>query len=115
MGPTGIPLATKATQLLPQGQLTDVYRITVKEFTQQLHPDLANPTRLRGYVDNVSGISRYLGGVIVANRGRPVLLYVTNGLPNTTLVPTDPTLMASETQTVGQLPLNRIATHLHEV
>ena len=112
LGPTGIPLATKTTQMFA-GQLTDVYRLTVKQFKQQLHPDLANQTTLRGYTDNASGISRYLGGVIVANRSRPVLLYITNGLPDSVIVPTDPTLMASETQMVMDLHLNRIATHLH--
>jgi spore coat protein A, manganese oxidase len=49
----------------------------------------------------------------VAKRGTPVLLSVTNQLPNKELIPVDPTLEASRTQTVGQLPLNRIATHLH--
>jgi len=51
--------------------------------------------------------------VIVATRGRPVLFNITNQLPPHELIPVDPTLMASATQTVGQLPLNRIVTHVH--
>ena len=30
---------------------SDFYRIGVVEYSEKLHPDLANPTRLRGYVD----------------------------------------------------------------
>ena len=60
-----------------------------------------------------SGDQRYLAGVIVATRGTPVLLNVTNQLPKKELIPVDPTIMGSVKHTVGQLPLNRIATHLH--
>jgi hypothetical protein len=35
------------------------------------------------------------------------------GPPARRRMPVDPTIMASATQTIGQLPLNRIATHLH--
>src|SRR5207237_7474309 len=41
-------------------------------------------------------------------------LNITNQLPNTALIPVDPTIMAGPSGlTVGDLPLNRIATHLH--
>jgi hypothetical protein len=50
----------------------------------------------------------------VAKRGTPILLNVANQLPNKELIPIDRTLMACPNgQTVGSLPLNRIATHLH--
>jgi len=119
LGPSGannigqyIPLATKSTQKFA-GLTTDVYRLGVAQFSEQMHPDLPKATRLRGYFDLVTGDQKYLGGVVVATRGTPVLFSIANQLPNNELVPTDPTIMASATQTVGQLPLNRIATHLH--
>ncbi len=49
----------------------------------------------------------------MAKRGTPVLLNVTNQLPSKTLIPVDPTIMVSRTQTVGQLPLNRIVQAPH--
>jgi spore coat protein A len=66
-----------------------------------------------GVLRPATGDQKYLAGVIVAKRGTPVLLNITNQLPNEALIPIDPTIAASPTQTVGQLPLNRIATHLH--
>jgi spore coat protein A len=60
-----------------------------------------------------TGDHKYLAGVIVAKRGTPVLLNITNQLPKKSLIPVDPTIAGSATQTVGQLPPNRIATHLH--
>ena len=116
LGPTELPLATKSTTTFA-GLATDVYNLTAGQFTQQLHPDLPGPTRLYGYADDSNvypgAPTRYLGGVIIANRNTPVLLYMRNSLPNSVLVPTDLTLMASATQTVGDLPFNRITTHLH--
>jgi spore coat protein A len=50
----------------------------------------------------------------VAKRGTPVLFNVTNQLPNKALIPIDPTMMAGpKGLMVGDLPLNRIATHVH--
>ena len=83
------------------------------QFGEKMHPDLKRATQFWGYYDLVTGDQKYLAGVIVAKRGTPVLINVTNQLPNETLIPVDPTLMGSATQTVGQLPLNRIVTHLH--
>src|ERR1035437_3295056 len=60
------------------------------------------------------GDQKYLGVVIVASRGRPVLLHVANQLPNKALIPVDPPLPAGrDGRTVGNLPMNRIVTHLH--
>ena len=119
LGPAGanqigqyIPLATKSTANFA-GLSTDIYRLGVKPFGEKMHPDLKKSTQFWGYYDLATGDQKYLAGVIVAKRGTPVLLNVTNQLPNKTLIPVDPTIMASPTQTVGQLPLNRIATHLH--
>jgi spore coat protein A len=113
LGPTGIPLATKTQQMFG-GKLTDMYNLGVAEFSQQIHGDLPNKTHFWGYHDFPSGPQRYLGGVIVATRGTPVLLTVANELPNTQLIPIDDTIMAGPGGVmVGDLPYNRIATHLH--
>ena len=119
LGPSGanqigqyIPLATKTTQSFASLS-TDVYKLGVKPFGEKMHPDLKSATQFWGYYDLATGDQKYLAGVIVAKRGTPVLLNVTNQLPNKALIPVDPTIDASPTQTVGQLPLNRIATHLH--
>ncbi len=111
LGPTGIPLATKTTQIFA-GLSTDVYNLRVREYTQLMDPALPGPTTLWGYAD-INGANRYLGGVVVATRGTPVLFNLTNQLPNHQIIPIDPTIMASEKKTVGDLPFNRIATHLH--
>jgi spore coat protein A len=119
LGPAGankigqyIPLATKTARTFA-GLSTDVYNLGVAQFGEKMHPDLKRATQFWGYYDLVTGDQKYLAGVIVAKRGTPVLINVTNQLPNKTLIPVDPTLMGSATQTVGQLPLNRIVTHLH--
>lgn len=111
LGPAGIPLATKTTQMFA-GMTTDVYNLGVTNYTQQMDPGLSNPTHLLGYHD-LGGVSRYLGGVIVAKRGTPVLFNVANQLPNRAIIPIDPTMMAGDGMMVGDLPLNRIAVHLH--
>lgn len=120
LGPTGsnnfgqyLPLATKTVSGFAGAQ-TDVYNIAVKQFGEKMHPDLPGATRFWGYCDVATGDQKYLGGVIVAKRGTPVLMQVTNQLPNKALIPIDPTIMAGGNGvTVGDLPLNRTATHLH--
>ena len=79
-----------------------------------MHPDLPGKTDFFGYTDLYTFDQKYLAGAIVAKRGTPVLLTVTNLLPNRHILPVDPTMMAGPNgQTVGDLPTNRIATHLH--
>jgi len=119
LGPTGaneigqyIPLATKSTQRFA-GAATDVYDLTVAEYTQKMHPDLPGPTEFWGYRDTSAAAGKYLGGVIVATRGTPVMLNVTNRLPNKQLIPIDPTIMAGSGKMTGDLPYNRCVTHLH--
>jgi FtsP/CotA-like multicopper oxidase with cupredoxin domain len=120
LGPSGankigqyLPLATKTIQTFA-GLTTDVYNLGVKPFGEKMHPDLSGATHFWGYHDLATGDQKYLAGVIVAKRGTPVLLNVTNQLPNKELIPIDPTLMAGPNGvTVGDLPLNRIAAHLH--
>jgi hypothetical protein len=70
VGPSGsgqyLPLATQETTTF-SGAATDIYRIGVAQFAQQLHPDLAGPTHLWGYYDLAARDHKYLGGVIVAS------------------------------------------------
>jgi len=120
LGPSGannigqyLPLATKTTQTFA-GQQTDMYNLGVKLFDQDMHPDLPRPTHFWGYYDLSTRDQKYLAGVFVAKRGTPVLLTVTNQLANKQLIPVDPTIMAGPNGLmVGDLPSNRIVTHLH--
>jgi hypothetical protein len=95
LGPSGanqigqyLPLATKSTQNFA-GKSTDVYKLGVAQFGEKMHPDLPRATRFWGYYDLATGDQKYLAGVIVAKRGTPVLLNVTNQLPNKALIPLD--------------------------
>ena len=120
LGPTGkneigqyIPLATKHSVNFA-GQTTDVYDLAATKFSERMHPDLPGKTDFFGYTDLCTLDQKYLAGVIVATRGTPVLLTVTNLLPNKHILPVDPTVMAGPNGLmVGNLPVNRIATHLH--
>src|SRR5512136_2590954 len=77
LGPTGIPVLTPNTTLFPG---TDYYEIEAAQFTQQLHPAIPTTT-FWGYADAATKNHRYLGGAIVAKRGTPVTIKVTNLLP----------------------------------
>ncbi|HXY50241.1 MAG TPA: multicopper oxidase domain-containing protein [Terriglobales bacterium] len=120
LGPSGanrigqyIPLATKRT-IDFAGQPTDLYSLVVAEFSQTMHPNLPGKTHFFGYADLDTCDQKYLAGVIVAKRGTPVLLTVTNGLCDEHILPLDPSVMAGPNGlVVGDLPQNRIATHLH--
>jgi spore coat protein A len=120
LGPSGannigqyIPLATKHT-ITFAGKRTDLYDVVATRFAQTMHPDLPGRTHFFGYTDLFTFDQKYLAGVIVAKRGTPVVLTVRNLLPNKHVLPVDPTIMAGPNGlTVGDLPLNRIATHLH--
>jgi FtsP/CotA-like multicopper oxidase with cupredoxin domain len=120
VGPSGantigqyLPLATKNTQTFA-GLSTDVYNLRVGQFTQTMHPDLPKATTFWGYHDLSTNDQQYLAGVIVAKRGTPVMLNITNQLPNKSIIPVDPTAMAGPNGLMVQdLPMNRIANHLH--
>jgi spore coat protein A len=107
-----IPLATKTTQTFA-GLPTDFYNLAAAKFSELMHPDLPGNTHFLGYTDVATFDQKYLGGIIVAKRGTPVRLNVTNQLPNKALIPIDPTIMAGPGVMVGDLPLNRIAVHVH--
>ena len=99
---TGIPVATSVPFMG-----ADYYQLSAGQYTQLLHPDLPNPTRLWGYADATTGVHRHLGPVIVAQRGTPIRLTLTNDLPPVHPLPVDTTLPGAE------LPPNRIALHVH--
>ena len=97
----GIPVATSIPFMG-----ADYYRLNAGQYTQQLHPSLL-PTKLWGYADATTGTHRHLGPVIVAQRGTPVRLTLTNYLPPVHPLPVDTSLPGAE------LPPNRLALHLH--
>jgi spore coat protein A len=99
---TGIPVANSIPFLG-----ADYFQLNAGEYAQQLHPDLPKPTKLWGYADATTGVHRHLGPVIVANRGTPVRLTLTNYLPPVHPLPVDTSLSGAE------LAQNRIALHLH--
>jgi len=74
-----------------------------------MHPDLPNPTTLWGYLDQASGKNAYLGPIIAAQRGRPVMIRMKNTLPNKHPLPVDATLMGADNGAAQ----NRITVHLH--
>jgi len=90
----------------------DYYDVAARQFSQTLHPSIGS-TKFWGYADASTPDSKYLGGVIVAKRNRPVKLNIVNRLPRTHILPVDPTmidpLMGAE---VGGR-VDRIAVHLH--
>jgi spore coat protein A, manganese oxidase len=96
---------------------TDFYRIIMGQYEQLMHPDLPGTTKLWGYADATDLLRprphlpdfKYLGGVIVANMGRPVRIDFTNLLPPFHPLPVDHSIPGAET---GQFQ-NRTAVHLH--
>ena len=110
-GADGIPVAASDGTLVRGGVSVTHYSIRMEQFEDQLHPQLANPTRLWGYRPSIaSGGARHLGGVIVANRGAPIQITATNGLPPAHILPVDSTIMGAPAR--GQ-PANKATIHLH--
>ena len=110
LGPDGIPVLSAVDD--PVFENTKFYQVTAGEFEDQLHPDLG-PTRLWGYADSTvlgtdgKPIFKHLGGVIIARRGVPARIRVTNTLPDHHIIPVDSSLPgANQAQ-------NRIAIHFH--
>src|SRR5271165_1738260 len=120
LGPSGaneigqyLPLATKHS-LNFAGLNTDFYNLGVAEYSELMHPDLPGRTHFFGYTDISKPDMKYLGGAVVAKRNTPTIFTVANLLPPQHILPVDPTMMAGPNGLmVGDLPVNRIATHLH--
>ena len=102
----GIPLAAPDTdrERWWQPGVTH-YTMDIAQYTDQLHPDLPNPTRLWGFGQN--GVFRNLGGIIAAKRGSPVQITFRNRLPSKHILPVDRSIMGTEGQD------NRTDVHLH--
>jgi spore coat protein A len=105
---SGIPVAVPDGSLGINGAIH--YRIDINQYTDTLHPALG-PTTLRGYQsqNNLGGSvgQRHLGGIVVANRGKPVQVTFTNKLTGRHPIPIDQTIMGAN------LGPNRTDTHLH--
>src|ERR1700751_589026 len=85
----------------------DHYSLVAAQYTDQLHPSL-QPTKLWGYADAAhGGVHRHLGGIIVAQKGKPVQITMTNNLPSTHIIPVDTTIPGANQA------VNRTAVHLH--
>src|SRR5512146_94952 len=111
LDPDGIPVAVPDGTRSWGKVVAQHYSMDIEQFTDQLHPDLA-PTTLWGYHPRnaLGGITtqRHLGGIIVAQRGKPVQLTFQNKLPNQHILPVDPTIMG-----VMGNQVNRTSVHLH--
>lgn len=106
LGPTGIPVAQPIKHAL-----YDEYQIEMGQYFQSFHPSLG-AAKLWGYADAAhpsAGGHRYLGGVIVAQKRRPVKLVATNNLPGIHPLPIDTTIMGAD---MGAAQ-NRATVHLH--
>jgi spore coat protein A, manganese oxidase len=111
LDPSGIPVAVPdGTRIWRSDVKAQHYTIDINQYTDQLHPSLG-PTTLRGYHSraNLGGTppQRHLGGIIVAQRGKPVQLTFQNNLTGDHPLPVDTTIMGAE------LGPNRVVTHLH--
>ncbi len=93
LGPLGMPLLTPNANRYPG---VDFYTVVAREFAQRLHPALP-ATKFWGFVDaeNPAG-ARYRGGVIIARRGRPVKMKITNRLPDSHILPVDKTVIPAD-------------------
>jgi len=112
LGPGGIPVA------VPDGTAAPVtgavhYTMDIRQFADQLHPDLPNRTTLWGFNPaKALGIGgavtpAHLGGVIVAPRGTPIQITFRNNLPTVAIIPADATLPGANQAA------NRASVHPH--
>ncbi len=108
VGGTGIPLAQPDTvpQKWWQKGVTH-YTLDIRQFEDQLHPDLPNPTRLWGFGQGSAAGFRHLGGIIATKRGAPVQITFRNNLPSRHILPVDRSIMGTADQD------NRADVHLH--
>ncbi len=107
LGPGGIPVASPAASSAWSG--ADFYEFSAQQYTQQMHPDLPNPTRLWGYVDLATNKPAYLGPIIVATRDTPVVIRMHNNLPAQHILPVDTSLAGADNGAAQ----NRMTLHLH--
>jgi spore coat protein A, manganese oxidase len=116
----GIPVAASDGTRTWGSKVASHYTIDIGQFADQLHPDLANPTRLWGYGQNFSASNsawtKHLGGIIVAQKGTPVQITFQNRLTSTGRFSGSPLphILPVDTSIPGAAQAqNRTATHLH--
>lgn len=108
VGGAGIPLAVPDAVPRAWWQPGVIhYTLDMAQFEDQLHPELPNPTRLRGYGQGGAAKHRHLGGIIAVKRGTPVQISFRNRLSGNHIVPVDTTIPGAE------LGPNRVSPHLH--
>ncbi len=111
LDPNGIPVAVPDAFAAPVTGAAH-YSLSVAQYTDHLHPALGLTT-LWGYKPAVTlggpVAQRHLGGIIVAQRGTPIQLTLTNTLPATHILPVD----TSANFTDAQQRQNMTTTHLH--
>jgi len=128
-----LPMATPDQTTFPG---CDYYEIALVDYTERMHGDLpAGGTKLRGYVQEISGVQQgiphYLGPLIIATKGRPVRVKfvnrIANGAAGNLFLPVDGTLMGAglgpkfangtdcnpATQACASYTQNRADLHLH--
>ena len=90
----------------------DLYHISAREFTQQLHPSLPKATKLWGYCNTGDEANQtHIGGLIIATKDKPVRIRLTNTLPNQHILPVDTTIPGADYN--AGFAVNRVAVHLH--
>ncbi len=95
--------------------VADHYTIDLTEFLDQLHADLGRTTTLWGYhsrrnlgdTATRTAPQHGVGGIIIAQRGKPIQITFRNRLPRRHILPVDPTLMGADGAA------NRACVHLH--
>ncbi len=119
VGPAGIPVAVKDGIREYNDILADHYSINIIQYTDQLHPHLPpttlwgyNPTKALGVTGEVR--PRHLGGIIIAEKGRPIQITFKNNLrdpltkkPLKHILPVDTSIMGAEGAQ------NRTTVHFH--
>jgi spore coat protein A, manganese oxidase len=110
-GEGGIPLAASDGTRVRAGIAAAHYSLTLEQFEDELHPSLANATRLWGYrpANVAAGRNLHLGGILLAQRGTPIQITATNALPSRHILPVDASIMGAEK---GQ-GANHASLHLH--
>ncbi|MDP1833002.1 MAG: multicopper oxidase domain-containing protein [Geothrix sp.] len=114
----------KITVALPDGTRTlpgspkvaDHYTMDINEFRDTLHPHLP-PTTLWGYNPTLAlGVGAgtivpqsHLGGILIAQRGKPIQITFRNNLPDQHILPVDSSIQGAD----PSVTQNRTSTHLH--
>ncbi len=120
--PGVIPVALPDGSVSQGRTIADHYTFDINEFKDQLHPDLPattlwgyNPTRALGVAPGAPVTQKHLGGIIVAQRGKPVQITFRNNLPKEHILPLDTTILGAgiDPSTGLKATANRTSIHLH--